>query len=128
APNFADELVWAIEPQALSVGNKQVGVISLTGVLTKGGGFGTSTMRARRDLRVASNDPGIVGIVIAADSPGGTVSGTADLAAEIRTARNAKPVYGHALRDAERVLAEKQETRTAMILPREHYPPGYRIA
>jgi signal peptide peptidase SppA len=75
---------------------KMVAVIKLTGTLMKQQsslGDGTSTVQARRDIRQASADPDVSAILLAIDSPGGSVAGTDDLAADIRTARKSKPVY-----------------------------------
>jgi signal peptide peptidase SppA len=56
---------------------------------------GTSTIQLRRDIRQAAADSDIAGILLAIDSPGGTVAGTDDLAADVRAARKEKPVWAH---------------------------------
>lgn len=56
---------------------------------------GTSTVLARRQIRAAAADDLVRGILLVIDSPGGTVAGTAELAAEIRSARTRKPVHAH---------------------------------
>ncbi len=56
---------------------------------------GTSTVLARRQLRAAAADPDIAGIALHIDSPGGTVAGTADLAADVAAAAARKPVYAY---------------------------------
>jgi signal peptide peptidase SppA len=78
-------------------GGKSVAVISAIGTLMKQQSSmgGTSTIQLRRDIRMAANDPDVSGILLAIDSPGGTVSGTADLAAEVRAARKKMPVFAH---------------------------------
>lgn len=53
---------------------------------------GTSTVALRRGLRAAVNDERVKSILLRIDSPGGTVAGTADLAADIRSAATQKPV------------------------------------
>ncbi len=75
-------------------GGGSTAVIRLTGLLMKGQSSmgGTSTVQARRDLRQAAADAEVSSIVLAIDSPGGTVSGTDDLAADVRAARRQKPV------------------------------------
>lgn len=95
-------LANAPEPAALveraSAGNgKTVAVVRLTGVLMKGRSSigGTSTIEARREIRTAAADPDVSAIMLAIDSPGGTVAGTFELAEEVRAARRAKPVYAH---------------------------------
>lgn len=79
-------------------GGKNIAVIRLTGMLMKGqpSNNGTSTVQARREIRLAAADPNVSGILLAFDSPGGTVSGTDDLAADVKAARRQKPVYAHA--------------------------------
>jgi len=57
---------------------------------------GTNTLRTRQALRAASRDPDVRGIFLHVDdSPGGTVSGTAELAADVRAAGNVKPLVAH---------------------------------
>ncbi|QDU82671.1 Putative signal peptide peptidase SppA [Polystyrenella longa] len=53
----------------------------------------TSTVRARRQIRAAANDEEVQAILLSIDSPGGTVSGTKDLADDIAAAAKRKPVY-----------------------------------
>lgn len=67
-----------------------IAVISLEGVLTKGDWCGTSTLRARRQVRAAAADPSVSAIVLAIDSPGGHVAGTKELADEVRAAGRSK--------------------------------------
>lgn len=74
-----------------------VAVIALSGVLTPKGSrsfFGSSEgmdgFRAR--LVGAARNPDIASIVIAIDSPGGTVAGTPETAAAVRAAAAIKPV------------------------------------
>lgn len=78
-------------------GGKRVAVVSLLGTLMKAQSSygGTSTVQARRDIRAAAADPSVSAILLAIDSPGGTVAGTADLAADVKAARKRKPVWAH---------------------------------
>lgn len=78
-------------------GDKSVAIINVAGTLMKQQPSmgGTSTVQLRRDIRGAANDPNVSGILLRVDSPGGTVSGTADLAADVKAARKAKPVWAH---------------------------------
>lgn len=78
-------------------GDKRTAVIRAAGTLMKSQSSmgGTSTIQLRRDVRAAAADPNVSGILLAIDSPGGTVAGTADLAADIRAARRRKPVWSH---------------------------------
>ena len=84
------------EIQAEQVGKQTIAVVMLTGPLMKASSSmsgGTSTVQARREIRKAASDPNISAIMLAIDSPGGTVSGTADLAEEVKQANKIKPVY-----------------------------------
>lgn len=53
---------------------------------------GTSVEQFRQQFRAAVNDPSVRAIVIDCDSPGGTVSGVDELAAEIYSARGKKEI------------------------------------
>jgi signal peptide peptidase SppA len=55
---------------------------------------GASTVIKRKAIRRAVEDPGVYGIVLEFDTPGGTVAGVDDLAQDIRAARDTKPVWG----------------------------------
>ncbi len=55
-------------------------------------GVNTSTELLGRAFRALVADPGVVGIVLDVDSPGGSVYGVGELAEEIFAARGAKPV------------------------------------
>ena len=70
-------------------------VVDLVGTLAKSSSSfgGTSTVAARRAVRAAAADPAVRGVVLRVDSPGGTVAGTAELAAEVRAAARVKPVW-----------------------------------
>lgn len=52
----------------------------------------SGTVQMRRDIREAANNPDVSAILLAIDSPGGTVAGTDDLAAEVKAATKKKPV------------------------------------
>jgi signal peptide peptidase SppA len=70
--------------------------IELSGTLMKhvsSMSAGTSTALARRQVRAATASADVRGILLIVDSPGGTVSGTADLAADIRMAATKKPIH-----------------------------------
>ncbi len=54
---------------------------------------GVSSELLKRDLAQALEDPTVKGVILAIDSPGGTVDGTAELAQFIREARGNKPIY-----------------------------------
>src|SRR5690606_13420747 len=74
-----------------------IAVINIAGPMMKGGSSfgGASTVRTRRDIRQAVADDAVSGIMLHIDTPGGTVAGAADLAAEVREARRKKPVRAH---------------------------------
>lgn len=79
-----------------------IAVLPLYGIMSQrasmvselSGGGGTSTEAFTQALRAALADDSIGGIIIDIDSPGGSVFGTAELAAEVFAARGSKPIYG----------------------------------
>ncbi len=74
-----------------------VAVIPLRGPLMKGFSKfgGTSTVMARRAIRLATESKEVAAILISIDSPGGHVAGTQELADEVRRAGAVKPVHAH---------------------------------
>ncbi len=98
----ADQRIDAVSVEKITQQNgsdqSTVSVIDIAGVMTKGGSSMSrsgSTIRARQEVRRAANDPGVSGIVLRIDSPGGTVAGTSDLADEVTKAKAKKPVYAY---------------------------------
>lgn len=82
--------------QPVGSDGRYIAVLTATGVLMKQRSSlsgGTSTVQLRRDVRQAANNPDVAAILIAIDSPGGTVAGTDDLAADVRAAAAKKPVW-----------------------------------
>jgi signal peptide peptidase SppA len=85
---------------AMQAGGGQIAVLPLYGVVTQRGSMvddvsgsgGASTQRFSDALRQAISDPAISQILIDIDSPGGSVYGVAELAAEIQSARAQKPI------------------------------------
>jgi len=76
-----------------------VAVIEMSGPLMKMASSltgGSSTVAIRQQIRNAVNDPAVHSILMWIDSPGGTVSGTSDLAADIAAAAAVKPTVTHA--------------------------------
>ena len=76
-----------------------VAIIPLHGTLMKHASSfsaNTSTVAARRKIRAAAKDEEVAAVLLHVDSPGGTIAGTHDLAADIRGAAAQKPVYGYA--------------------------------
>jgi ClpP class serine protease len=57
---------------------------------------GTSTELLARDFRTAADDPGVKGIILSLDSPGGEAAGISELADLIASARGTKPIVAHA--------------------------------
>ena len=55
-------------------------------------GMGTSTDSIRAALREVVGDPGVAGVLLDVDSPGGSVVGVDELAAEIRVMGESKPI------------------------------------
>lgn len=84
------------EVQTVQTASGAVAVVMLTGTLQKAVSSlsdGTSTVAARQELRKAAADPDVTAVLLAIDSPGGTVAGTMELAAEVRRAAERKPVW-----------------------------------
>lgn len=73
-------------------------IVSMDGPLMKGDSKfgGTNTVRMRRALRAASADSDVKGILVYADTPGGHVSGTAEVADDIRAIGKQMPIHVHA--------------------------------
>lgn len=79
--------------RASSATQGAVQVIPVMGIITQSiDWIGTSTMWISAQLRRALSDPGVSAIVLDVASPGGTVSGTPEVADEIFRARSAKPI------------------------------------
>ena len=80
-----------------SIDGNGIARISIDGQMTKGESSygGASTVRTRQAIRQAVNDDDARAILLHIDSPGGTVAGTAELAADVRAAGESKPVYTH---------------------------------
>jgi len=76
--------------------NDGVAVVDLVGVMTKyGGSFSAmpgGLVGLQRTLRQAAVDPDVRSIVLRVDSPGGNVSGTGDLAAQVGKINRQKPI------------------------------------
>jgi signal peptide peptidase SppA len=68
-----------------------VAVIPAYGTVSRFG-WGASTVQLTAQLRQAVNDPNVGAVVFDIDSPGGTVEGVDELAAEIRAARSQKKI------------------------------------
>lgn len=77
----------------------QIAVISVRGMMTKYGSSLSSAgsmIRLRRAVRQADRSSDVDGTLLVFDTPGGTVAGTADFAAEIARAAKHKPIFGFA--------------------------------
>lgn len=91
-----DQPAAAYDPYAYSMAPGGIAVIEASGPMMKFASSlaaGTSTVRMRRQMRNALNDEAVNGILLHIDSPGGTVSGTKDLADDVAQAAKRKPVY-----------------------------------
>lgn len=79
-----------------------VAVIGMEGVLSKRANLfsqisgGTSTDLIARDFKAAMNDSAVTSIILAIDSPGGSVDGAQQLARLVASARGIKPVVAYA--------------------------------
>lgn len=80
-----------------TVDNSGLAVLEISGQMQKGRAKfgGTSTVELRRALRAAARDQAIEGILLVIDSPGGTVSGTDELATDITAAAQQKLLWAH---------------------------------
>lgn len=79
---------------AVRTQEKAIAVIDVSGTLMKRGSSlsaSSSMIRLRQQVRAAARDEGVAAIVLRIDSPGGTTSGTADLAKEVAAAAKEKP-------------------------------------
>ena len=92
--------IAAQQPRTISLADQRyqsieggsIAVIDIQGTMTKAGSSlgGGGTVEARKAIRQAEEDPTVASIILRFDSPGGTVSGTADLAAEVKATK--KPI------------------------------------
>jgi len=75
----------------------QVAIVEIDGLMLKRGGwYGLSTASVRDLLRDLSLKDNVGAIMLAIDSPGGSVAGTKELADEVRRIdRDVKPVYAY---------------------------------
>lgn len=85
------------EPKPYTI-DQGVAILPVEGVIAKRANMfmeisgGVSTELLGRDLQAALQDPQVHSVVLAVDSPGGTVDGTQALAAIIRSGREQKPI------------------------------------
>lgn len=93
ATDFLDDDDEGGEPSYRVVNG--VAIISIDGQMTKRGSSfgGCSTIETRRAIRHAARDRMVNKIMLYIDSPGGTVSGTSDLAADVRAAGEQKVLW-----------------------------------
>lgn len=76
-----------------------IAIVEINGTMTKRGSSLSNaggTVLVRQAIRRFARDTAVDGIMLRIDSPGGTVAGTADLAAEVAAAAKNKPVYAYA--------------------------------
>jgi len=82
----------------LVVDNNGIAIIEINGTLMKHAtsmAASTSLVEVRRQVRAAISSQDVKGVLLIIDSPGGTVAGTADLAADIKAAAAKKPVFAY---------------------------------
>ena len=88
--------VAASHSRVIPVDGGNVAMIEIRGTMTKYGSSlseAGSTIRGRRDLRVAARSEEVDAILLSLDTPGGTVSGTDQFANDVRLAAQAKTVH-----------------------------------
>lgn len=93
APHIAQA---AADAQRKPASKGSIGIVSISGTMMKhvsSMSDGTSTVLARRAIRELQASEDVKAIVLKIDSPGGTVSGTSDLADDVAAANQQKPVY-----------------------------------
>lgn len=98
-----DDLVQPPKRQRELRVEKGVAIVPIQGVISYRAsmledwcpGMGTSVQTIRQDLQAALSREDVKSIVLAVDSPGGSVSGIDELAEEIRTAKTQKPIVAH---------------------------------
>ena len=95
----AENSIAAARVKSLSTGKPgSIAVLPLYGIINQrasgdfSGPSGTSVQEFTQQFRQAVNDPNVTAIIIDVDSPGGTVSGVDELAAEIYAARKQKKI------------------------------------
>ena len=99
-PGADIDLPEALAPRqaARPTAGNNIAVMGLYGPIMQRAGLmdmctgGTSTQGFTQSLRAAMADDSVSQILVDIDSPGGSVAGVAELAAELRTARNTKPI------------------------------------
>ncbi|MFH5805302.1 S49 family peptidase [Alienimonas sp. DA493] len=80
------------EPQTVG----SVRVLTAEGLMTKRGGSMTAgTTDLRKSVRQAASDDSVSAVVLKIDSPGGTVAGMADLAADVKALAAKKPTVAY---------------------------------
>lgn len=73
-----------------------IAIVELNGLMTKwGSSFDVGTVEVRRQMRMAVRDQDVRGILLHVDSPGGTVAGTDDLAADVAEAAAQKLTWAY---------------------------------
>lgn len=81
--------------QRIRVSDDGIAVLHIAGPMFKGWSKFSSanSIELRQAVRQAAQSEDVRGLLLAIDSPGGTVAGTADLADEVRAAAALKPVH-----------------------------------
>ncbi len=95
-PDFMGQPHAAADTKAFPLSADGVAQFSITGPMTKQvamSAAGTSTAHLRRIVGLAERDRDVKSGTLKIDSPGGTVAGTDDLAASLRSFAAKKPLY-----------------------------------
>lgn len=90
------EMLSAKTERKISAAEAGIAMIPIMGAMSKDGWYGANTVEIRQAIDQAANDATINGILLVVDSPGGTVSGTKELADSIAAATKKKPVVAYA--------------------------------
>ena len=78
------ELYYYFDINTVKMDGKLVALIPINGPMSKGWNWsGTSTDWVRNQIKIAADNVNVVGIVLAMNTPGGAVNGTAALAKEV---------------------------------------------
>lgn len=82
--------LYAVTPEGIAI-------LPIAGPMMKGRSkyAHANTLDVRRGLRAATRDEDVGGILLLIDSPGGMVAGTQELADDVRSASDEKPVWAH---------------------------------
>lgn len=96
--HLANLKVESLEPERDVEIRDGIALVSISGPMTKhysSYGDSCSSVDLRRTIRALANDDGVRGIMLVAETPGGTTAGTHELSNDIAAAAQRKPVWGY---------------------------------